>query len=126
VSPDFAQGPAWLAWAEQYVRSEAYKRLLTLRWVTADEAVFRFGIPRYHVTELTHRWGSPHVEWDFGPWPGMEADDMPRLDARKFSRVRGLKAKQNTFVARQLQRHWGLSHILPSAWDRVNDDTFFP
>lgn len=86
---------------------------MTARWITADEAVFRFGVPRWAVIELTGR-GSG-FEWR----PGKTHEDAPTLDAKAFGKLKALKDKQNTFAARQLQREWGLGHILPSAWERV-------
>lgn len=105
----------WGEWVREYVASGKFatKRWLTERWVTADEAVFRFGVPRYHVVELAGR--GTKVDWQ----PGRTDDDAPQLDAPMFAKLKALKAKQNTFVARQLQREWGLSHVLPTAWDRV-------
>ena len=113
--------PKWIEWAKEYVTSgEFAKKLwLTERWITCDEAVFRFGVPRFHVVELTGYWAN-QVPWQY---PDAH-DEAPRLDAKVFARRKGLKAKQNTFIARHYQRALGLSHILPTAWDRL--DATFP
>lgn len=106
----------WLEWAREFVSSGAFaaKKWLTDRWVTCDEAVFRFGIPRFHVTELSGYWADK-VPWKYSNDP----NQAPWLDAKAFARLPKLREKQNTFVARQLQRRWGLSHVLPTAWDKI-------
>jgi hypothetical protein len=111
----------WQEWVEDFVSSGEFGRRawLTARWVTADEAALRFGIPRCHVIELAGFWRA-RVPWTYPDDP----EGAPKLDARAFRRLKGLKAKQNTFLARQFQRRWGLSHILPTAWDRL--DKIFP
>jgi hypothetical protein len=88
---------------------------MTARWITADEGAFRFGILRAHIIEL-----SSGLKWQ----AGKTCDDAPTFDAEKFAKLKGLKEKQETFAARQFQRKWKLSHILPTAWERLDDETF--
>ena len=130
--------PRWVEWAKEYVASgEFAKKLwLTERWITADEAVFRYGIPRFHVIELAGYW-QDQVPWRHPDDP----DECPRFDTKVFARnshhrprllARGrpgqlsmagrLREKQSTFIARQYQRALGLSHVLPTAWQRVLED----
>lgn len=100
--------PRWVEWAKEYVASgEFAKRLWFVeRWLSCDEAVFRFGVPRFHS------WRHP-----------ASPQEAPRFDVESFVRRKGrmasLKEKQATVIARHYQRVLGLSHVLPTAWDRI-------
>jgi len=113
----FGQGDLWIRWAVEYVRSGKFesRSWLRKRWITCDEAVFRFGVPRMHVIELAAGRVDGLARWRYPADP----DQDPLIYVPSISKKPLLAEKQNTRIARSLQRAWGLSHILPTSWQRI-------